>query len=102
MLLYTYIAVTVLSDDCMHVVIIYFPHSPCAQCAGELEAVRRAQHRRWMWSHVSWQLMARFRGWPGMAELVAGMEERVEAGHMAPGTAADHLLDHFFNTTRHK
>ena len=67
------------------------------QGAGQLEAVRRAQQRRWLWSHISWQLMARFRQWPGVAEQVAVMEERVEAGSMAPGTAADLLLDHFFS-----
>ena len=32
-----------------------------------------------------------------MAELVASVEE-VGEGTMAPGTAADHLLDHFFNS----
>jgi LAO/AO transport system kinase len=65
--------------------------------AGQLEAVRRAQQRHWFWSNVSWQLMARFRRWPGVAEQVEGMEERVEAGSMAPGTAADLLLDQFFS-----
>ena len=33
-----------------------------------------------------------------MAELVARVEEEVGEGTMAPGTAADHLLDHFFNS----
>lgn len=72
------------------------------ESAGELERVRRAQQRRWLWSHVSWQLMARFRQQPGMAELVAAMEDRVVAGSMAPGTAADLLLDEFFSTTTDK
>lgn len=67
------------------------------QSTGELELVRRSQQRRWLWSHVSWQLMARFRQWPGMAELVTAMENRVVAGSMAPGTAADLLLDEFFS-----
>ena len=70
---------------------------PLLQNAGQLEAVRRAQQRRWLWSHISWQLMARFRRWPGVAERVAVMEERVEAGSIAPGTAADLLLDQFFS-----
>ena len=45
--------------------------------------------------------MARFRQWPGMAQLATRMEEKVAEGTMAPGTAADLLLDHFFDS-RHK
>lgn len=75
------------------------------QSTGELEVVRKAQQGRWLWSHVSWQLMNRFRQWPGMAEHVTAMENRVVAGSIAPGTAADLLLDEFFSqctTTKDK
>lgn len=49
--------------------------------------------------------MNRFRQWPGMAEHVTAMENRVVAGSIAPGTAADLLLDEFFSqctTTKDK
>ena len=64
--------------------------------------MRRTQQCKWLWSHVNWQLLTRFKQWPGMSELVSNVEERVVAGDMAAGTAADQLLDHFFNHTRHK
>ena len=69
------------------------------QSAGELDKVRRTQRKGWMWSHVDHQLVARFRDWPGMAALAASVEEKVEEGAMAPGTATDLLLDHFFDST---
>jgi hypothetical protein len=55
-----------------------------------------------MWSHVDHQLVARFRDWPGMAALAASVEEKVAEGAMAPGTAADLLLDHFFDSTHNQ
>ena len=44
--------------------------------------------------------MARFQQEPGMAGHVTAMEDRVVAGSMAPGTAADLLLDEFFTLCR--
>jgi LAO/AO transport system kinase len=69
------------------------------ESAGELDKVRRTQRKGWMWSHVDYQLVARFRDWPGMAALAASVEEKVAEGAMAPGTATDLLLDHFFDST---
>lgn len=39
----------------------------------------------------------RFRSHPGMVDPISAMEERVMTGSMAPGTAADILLDKFTN-----
>ena len=69
------------------------------QSAGELDKVQSVQRKSWLWSHVDHQLMARFRDWPGMTALAASVEEKVAEGAMAPGTAADLLLDHFFDST---
>ena len=63
--------------------------------------IQRAQRKGWLWNNVDYQLMARFKKWPGMATLAASVEEKVAEGAMAPGTAADLLLDHFFDS-RHK
>ena len=40
-------------------------------------------------------LFYRFRSHPGMKGHIAAMEARVMGGSMAPGTAADILLDRF-------
>ena len=43
-------------------------------------------------------IMYRFKKHPTMAPHIATMEKRVMAGSMAPGTAADILLDKFLHT----
>ncbi len=41
--------------------------------------------------------VSRFRSHPGMVGPISAMEEKVMAGSMAPGTAADLLLDRFIS-----
>ncbi|XP_064393045.1 methylmalonic aciduria type A homolog, mitochondrial-like [Halichondria panicea] len=62
---------------------------------GEFYTKRKQQQRKWLWNHIDWELGNRFRCHPGMAGPIATMEGRVMAGSMAPGTAADVLLDTF-------
>lgn len=68
---------------------------------GVFEEKRRQQRKLWLWTHIDWQLEQRFKAHPGMAEAVAAMEQRVVEGSVAPGTACDHLLNHFFYTLTH-
>lgn len=45
-------------------------------------------------------LIFRFKKHPSMAGHIAAMEQRVMAGSMAPGTAADVLLDKFLYSSQ--
>ena len=68
------------------------------QEAGEFDTKRKSQQRLWLWNHINWQLMQRFSSHNGMPSHIPHMEERVMAGSLAPGTAADLLLDEFFDS----
>lgn len=68
------------------------------QEAGEFDAKRKSQQRLWLWNHINWQLMQRFSSHNDMPSHISHMEERVMAGSLAPGTAADLLLDEFFDS----
>ncbi|HVS65932.1 MAG TPA: methylmalonyl Co-A mutase-associated GTPase MeaB [Thermoanaerobaculia bacterium] len=58
----------------------------------ELEARRRRQRLRWMWSLVEERAVERVRRHPAVAELVAELEPEVESGRLSPTLAADRLL----------
>ena len=60
---------------------------------GELEARRRDQRARWMWSLVEEGLLDRFRASPRVASILAETERRVVAGELPPTAAAERLLD---------
>jgi len=58
----------------------------------ELEARRRRQRLRWMWSLVEERAVERVRRHPAVAGLVAELEPEVESGRLSPTLAADRLL----------
>lgn len=60
--------------------------------AGDLEARRRDQLRRWMWSLIEDQLMGSFRRDPRVAALLPELEAEVIAGKITPTLAARRLL----------
>ena len=49
--------------------------------------------------HLPGNMHYRFKKHPAMSGHIAAMERRVMAGSMAPGTAADVLLDKFLNSS---
>ncbi|TNF33564.1 MAG: methylmalonyl Co-A mutase-associated GTPase MeaB [Deltaproteobacteria bacterium] len=63
--------------------------------AGELEARRRHQTLRWMWSLVDEGLRERFRAAPAVAERLPEVTAAVEAGSLAAPRAAEELLRAF-------
>ena len=63
--------------------------------SGDLAARRQRQARAWMWSEVSDDLMAAFRRHPGVKRLAAKLEAGVAAGEIAPGAAAETLIQAF-------
>jgi LAO/AO transport system kinase len=63
--------------------------------SGDLEARRREQHRRWMWSLIGEGLLESFRRDPKVASSLARLEEEVVAGEITPTLAARRLLDRF-------
>jgi len=58
----------------------------------ELEARRRRQRLRWMWSLVEERAVERVRGHPTVAALAAELEPEVESGRLSATLAADRLL----------
>lgn len=63
-----------------------------ALASGGLQARRRTQLVRWMWTLVDEGLRASFMERPGLEEAIADLEPEVEAGRVAPPEAARRLL----------
>ena len=75
----------------------YYMHTLCIiQGSGDLQRVRQEQSKKWLWSHINWELVNRFRMQPGLEEQIAVMEKMVFAGSLPAGSAAEILLDKFF------
>ncbi len=70
-------------------------HREVMSASGERAARRADQNTRWMWSQVSDRLEADLRASPAVAALVPDLEDRVRAGLLPPGVAADLLLAAF-------
>jgi LAO/AO transport system kinase len=64
--------------------------------SGDLQAKRAAQARRWLWSEMAEQLMARLREDPAVRERVQSLEEAVSAGQVSPRVAAQQLVTEFW------
>jgi len=62
---------------------------------GELEAGRRAQQCRWMWTQIADRLERAFREDPAVAPLLAEVEAGVADGGTSPSAGADRLLAAF-------
>ena len=62
---------------------------------GAVEARRSEQARAWMWSEITENLGAAFRGSAGVRKQIARLEAQVAAGKLAPTAAAERLLAAF-------
>lgn len=62
---------------------------------GRLEARRREQMLRWMWSMIDERLRGALRGHAAVRALLPGVEEAVRTGRSAPTRAADEVLSAF-------
>ena len=60
--------------------------------SGELEARRREQHLRWMWSYVEERLVRMAREAGAGDGDVAQLETLVREGEVSPGAAADSVI----------
>lgn len=63
--------------------------------SGELLARRRSQQKVWMWSLIQENVLLHFRNHPAVKDQIPLLEERVLAGVLSPGLAADVLLKAF-------
>ena len=63
---------------------------------GRLDAKRRGQQLRWLWSMVDDQLRQRLRDHPDVKATRGDVEEQVKAGTLPPTLAAEQLLAAFF------
>lgn len=70
-------------------------HRAEAEAGGRFDTRRRAQALRWMWDLLDDRLREALRRHPGVAEELAAVEARVEAGELPPTAAADRLLTAF-------
>jgi GTPase len=70
-------------------------HRGALEARGELQARRREQRVRWMWSMVEDGLLGLLRNRPGLAALAPDLETAVAAGTLTPTAAARRLLGLF-------
>lgn len=66
--------------------------------AGELELKRRQQQTVWMWNHIKDNILTLFKHHPGIRESITKYEGLVARGAVAPGYAADALLQMFIQS----
>lgn len=70
--------------------------------SGDLSANRAAQSRRWLWSEMTEQVMARLREDPGVRLRIQSLEEAVSAGRLSPRVAAEQLVNRFWKDGKDK
>jgi LAO/AO transport system kinase len=70
-------------------------HGTALRAAGELDRLRAAQARAWLWSEVNDELGGRFRRHPAVRAQLRAVEAEVTAGSLSPAAAARRLLDAF-------
>ncbi|CAN5909999.1 methylmalonyl Co-A mutase-associated GTPase MeaB [soil metagenome] len=63
--------------------------------SGQLDGLRAAQARAWLWDEIRAGLTERFRADRGVATELGRLEVAVHSGEVAPTTAAQELLDRF-------
>jgi LAO/AO transport system kinase len=71
-------------------------HQDVRAASGALEARRREQQVRWVWTMVQDRLLSSLRDNPRVAELAPKVESQVAEGTLTPALAADELLAAFF------
>ncbi|SHM21152.1 methylmalonyl Co-A mutase-associated GTPase MeaB [Cryptosporangium aurantiacum] len=70
-------------------------HQDTRTASGALEARRREQQVRWVWTMVQDRLLASLRDHPRVAEIAPKVEQQVAEGTLTPALAADEILDAF-------
>lgn len=70
-------------------------HRAAVSGSGELERMRSAQSKRWLWSLIRQGLMAAFRETPGLAERLEQIELAVQSGEITAPRGARELLEAF-------
>ncbi|HEY0839216.1 MAG TPA: methylmalonyl Co-A mutase-associated GTPase MeaB [Vulgatibacter sp.] len=70
-------------------------HREALTASGELEARRRDQKLRWMWSMIDEGLRGALLGVPGMPERIAALESAVREARTTPALAARAILGRF-------
>ncbi len=63
--------------------------------SGSLDRLRADQAAAWLWDEIRSGLTQRFRDHPATKQHLAELEQAVRSGEMAPGAAAQQLLDDF-------
>ncbi|KAF5397789.1 Methylmalonyl Co-A mutase-associated GTPase MeaB [Paragonimus heterotremus] len=64
----------------------------------ELQSIRKKQMKVWMWNYIKEGVWDQFRAHPKIRLELAEIERQVEAGEMAPGPAAEQLVQLFSQT----
>ncbi|WP_035857368.1 methylmalonyl Co-A mutase-associated GTPase MeaB [Cryptosporangium arvum] len=70
-------------------------HQDSRSASGALEARRREQQVRWVWTMVQDRLLASLRDDPRVAELAPKVEQQVAEGTLTPALAAEEILAAF-------
>ncbi|KAJ3210654.1 hypothetical protein HDU82_007629 [Entophlyctis luteolus] len=65
------------------------------KAAGEFEAIRAQQRRKWMWNILEHELMDRVHADPHVAKISDGLEKEVMNGNITSGMAAEQLMNAF-------
>ena len=63
--------------------------------SGQLQSVRRKQHKIWMWNQIRDHVIDLFRNHPTVKSHIPQLEKEVASGAITPGHAADILLREF-------
>ncbi|KER32130.1 hypothetical protein T265_01750 [Opisthorchis viverrini] len=61
----------------------------------ELQSVRKKQMKVWMWNYIKEGIWDHFRMHPAVRRQLTSIERKVEAGELAPGPAAESLINIF-------
>jgi len=70
-------------------------HRAALGAAGEIDALRRAQRRDWMWAMIDEGLRAALRAHPGVVAILPDLERGVVEGRLTPALAAERVLAAF-------
>ncbi|KAF8561009.1 hypothetical protein P879_09670 [Paragonimus westermani] len=65
----------------------------------ELQSIRKEQMKVWMWNYIKEGVWDQFRAHPKVRLELAQVERQVEAGELAPGPAAEQLIQLFSQTS---
>jgi LAO/AO transport system kinase len=72
-------------------------HRAALDAAGDLDDLRRAQVRSWIWNVLEQRLLTLLHDDPALQALIEGLERQVLSGTRTPTAAADELLRSFLD-----